>query len=234
MAWKEENLHEILGCKTTPEAFQCLQKETVRLGLQNVSWVIKLPIPVGENRVVTFDNYSAAWRQHYFEQDYLSVDPTIKHGLISMQPIEWSTSLQTAPEFWEDARSYGLREGIAQSMWDRHGCCSMLSLSRDGMEFTRDELTHKMPQISWLAQLAHTGMTRLILPKEVPETAADLSNREKEALKLAAAGLTSQDIADRLKLTKRTADFHIENARGKLGAENRTDAVVRAIVLGLI
>ena len=110
----------------------------------------------------------------------------------------------------------------------------MLSLSRDGMEFTRDELTHKMPQISWLAQLAHTGMTRLILPKEIPETAADLSSREKEALKLAAAGLTSQDIADRLKLTKRTADFHIENARGKLGAENRTDAVVRAIVLGLI
>lgn len=151
-----------------------------------------------------------------------------------MQPLLWADVSKENPEFWEEARSYGLVEGIAQSMWDRQGCCSMLSLSRDGLEFTKAELLEKMPRISWLAQLAHTSMTRLILPKEVPETAADLSAREKETLKLAAKGMTSQEIADQLRLTKRTADFHLENARSKLQAENRTDAAVRAIVLGLV
>jgi LuxR family quorum-sensing system transcriptional regulator SolR len=234
MASNEENLHEIVACKTTQETFQALQKETFRLGLQNVSWVVRLPIPIGDNRVVTFNTYSQAWQERYWAENYLAVDPTIQHGMTSMQPMLWSKVSDDQSDFWEDARAHGLGEGIAQSMWDRQGCCSMLSLSRDGLEFTSAELIDKRPKISWLAQLAHIGMTRLILPREVPETAADLSSREKEILKLAAAGLTSQAIADRLNLTKRTADFHLENARGKLLAENRTDAVVRAIVLGLV
>lgn len=234
MAWQERNLHEILSCKTTLEAFHMLQQETARLGLQDVSWVIRLPIPVGENRVMTFNTYSPAWQERYWSENYLVIDPTIRHGMTSMQPLIWSDVTKDTPEFWEDARAHGLGDGIAQSMWDRQGCCSMLSLSRDNLQFTHNELVDKMPKISWLAQLAHTTMSRLILPREIPETAADLSPREKEVLKLAAAGLTSQDIADRLTLQKRTADFHLENARGKLMAENRTDAVVRAIVLGLI
>lgn len=234
MAWQEDNLHEMLSCKTQQEAFQILKRETLRLGLQNVSWVLKLPLPVGANHVVTFDTYSQSWKERYWAQGYLTIDPTIRHGMSSMQPLLWADVSKENPEFWEEARSYGLVEGIAQSMWDRQGCCSMLSLSRDGLEFTKAELLEKMPRISWLAQLAHTSMTRLILPKEVPETAADLSAREKETLKLAAKGMTSQEIADQLRLTKRTADFHLENARSKLQAENRTDAAVRAIVLGLV
>ena len=233
--WREENLHEMLQCDTSQKVFGVLQNETRRLGLEYVSWGIQLPIPILEQRIVFFTNYSRAWQDRYLEQNYIAIDPTIKHGQNSVLPTLWSNkSLQAAPEFWEDARGYGLYEGVAQSVWDRFGCGSMLSLSRSSLEFTETELVEKMPKISWLAQLAHTGMCQLILPHEVPETAADLSKREKEILKLAAAGLTSQDIADRLKLTKRTADFHLENARGKLGAENRTDAVVRAVVLGLV
>jgi DNA-binding CsgD family transcriptional regulator len=152
----------------------------------------------------------------------------------SIQPLVWSEMSADHSEFWEDARAHGLHEGIAQSVWDRTGTCSMLSLSRDGLEFTRLELLDKIPKIMWLANLAHAGMSRLVIKREMPETAADLSRREKEALKLAATGLTSQQIAERLKYSKRTADFHLENARDKLGAENRTDAVARAVILGLI
>jgi DNA-binding NarL/FixJ family response regulator len=45
--------------------------------------------------------------------------------------------------------------------------------------------------------------------------------------------LTSYQIAERLNLTKRTANFHAEEATKKLGATNRTDAAVKAMMLGL-
>jgi len=62
----------------------------------------------------------------------------------------------------------------------------------------------------------------------------DLSDREIEALTWSARGKTSQEIAQILSLSKRTVDFHIENARQKLGVATRVEAAVRAAMGRLI
>lgn len=61
-----------------------------------------------------------------------------------------------------------------------------------------------------------------------------LSEREVEVLTWVARGKTSADIAELLKLSKRTVEFHIENARSKLSAGSRTEAVVKAAAGRLI
>lgn len=61
-----------------------------------------------------------------------------------------------------------------------------------------------------------------------------LSERESETLTWAARGKTSSEIAQILGTTKRTVDFHIDNARAKLGVANRTEAVLRAVRSRLI
>jgi DNA-binding NarL/FixJ family response regulator len=61
-----------------------------------------------------------------------------------------------------------------------------------------------------------------------------LNDREIETLTWAARGKTSAEIAHILGLSKRTVDFHIDNARGKLGAATRTEAVMKAADGGLI
>jgi DNA-binding NarL/FixJ family response regulator len=55
-----------------------------------------------------------------------------------------------------------------------------------------------------------------------------LNDREIETLTWVARGKTSAEIAQILGLTKRTVDFHLDNARTKLGATTRTQAVVKA------
>jgi len=55
-----------------------------------------------------------------------------------------------------------------------------------------------------------------------------LSEREVETLTWVARGKTSMEIAQILGTTKRTVDFHIDNARGKLGVANRTEAAMKA------
>jgi LuxR family quorum sensing-dependent transcriptional regulator len=57
----------------------------------------------------------------------------------------------------------------------------------------------------------------------------DLNPHEIEALKWSARGLSSQQIADKLGLCKRTVDFYLDNARAKLGALTRIHAVALAV-----
>jgi len=76
-----------------------------------------------------------------------------------------------------------------------------------------------------LAGVARTGLW----PKLV-----DLNDREVEVLTWVARGKTSVEIGQIVGLTKRTIDFHIDNARAKLGASTRTEAVIKATTGRLI
>jgi DNA-binding CsgD family transcriptional regulator len=87
---------------------------------------------------------------------------------------------------------------------------------------------------AWLAHIAHIGMARHIIPAETITAPAALSTRETEILQWVSTGLTSQLIADKLRVTKATVDRHMEAVRSKLHAENKVDAVVKAIRWGLI
>jgi DNA-binding response OmpR family regulator len=78
------------------------------------------------------------------------------------------------------------------------------------------------------ARLAGVARTEL-WPKLV-----ELNSREVETLTWVARGKTSAEIAQILGLTKRTIDFHIDNARAKLGASTRTEAVIKAAIGRLI
>lgn len=64
-----------------------------------------------------------------------------------------------------------------------------------------------------------------------PET---LSPREMEVMHLLAKGMTNKQIADRISVSERTVKFHVSSILGKLGAENRTEAVKIAVNKGII
>ena len=56
---------------------------------------------------------------------------------------------------------------------------------------------------------------------ERSELRHDLSERELEIIELVALGLTNQEIAARLTISKRTVDNHVSNIFTKTGAKNR-------------
>jgi DNA-binding NarL/FixJ family response regulator len=64
--------------------------------------------------------------------------------------------------------------------------------------------------------------------------AEPLTAREVEILRLIAAGLRNQEIADRLFISLSTVKRHIANAYGKLDVDHRTEAVARATELNLL
>ena len=67
-----------------------------------------------------------------------------------------------------------------------------------------------------------------------PVAQAGLTPRELEVLGLVARGMSNQQIAESLVLSRHTVHRHVTNALGKLGVSSRAAAVAQAARLGLL
>ena len=94
-----------------------------------------------------------------------------------------------------------------------------------------DELVQAVRAVAGGTSVLQSGlMARLFNPPHQPaQGAADLSERELEALSLLAQGLRNKEIAARMNIGTRTVDRICDNIYAKLGVSSRTEAVVRAI-----
>jgi DNA-binding CsgD family transcriptional regulator len=69
----------------------------------------------------------------------------------------------------------------------------------------------------------------------VPDARAGaLTARERDVLRLVAAGRTDREIAEALFLSRRTVNAHVAHLLAKLDAASRRDAVARARERGLL
>jgi DNA-binding NarL/FixJ family response regulator len=71
-------------------------------------------------------------------------------------------------------------------------------------------------------------------PGAPPVELAALTDREREVMALAAAGLSNEEIAERLVVSPATARTHVSRAMVKLGARDRAQLVVFAYESGLV
>ncbi|SPJ18731.1 Regulatory protein, LuxR (fragment) [Burkholderiales bacterium] len=102
-----------------------------------------------------------------------------------------------------------------------------------GRQLGADDYVSKPIDFEVLATIINARLAR-VARMEVWPRAIELSEREIAALTWSARGKTSDEIATILGLSKRTVDFHMDNARTKLGVATRTQAVVKAVTGRLI
>jgi DNA-binding NarL/FixJ family response regulator len=102
-----------------------------------------------------------------------------------------------------------------------------------GRRLGADDYITKPVDFEMLATIIHARLAR-VARTEVWPRLVELNGREIETLTWAARGKTSADIALILGLSKRTVDFHIDNARTKLGVATRIEAVIKAATGRLI
>lgn len=72
------------------------------------------------------------------------------------------------------------------------------------------------------------------LPDDAAEVARELTEREREVLRLIASGYSNRQIGDALFLSEGTVKNHVSAVLTKLGARDRTNAVLRALHDGLL
>jgi DNA-binding response OmpR family regulator len=97
-----------------------------------------------------------------------------------------------------------------------------------GRQLGADDYITKPIDFDILTAVIKARLTRVARGEIWPQ-AVTLNEREIDALTWAARGKTSAEIAPILGLSKRTVDFHIDNARAKLGTATRIEAIIKAI-----
>jgi DNA-binding CsgD family transcriptional regulator len=92
------------------------------------------------------------------------------------------------------------------------------------------------PDVTRAAQLAGLMLTERLMEFSggLKDDLQGLSDRERDCLAFMADGRRDKEIADLLGITEATVRFHLDNARRKLGARNRAQAVARLANLRLL
>jgi len=234
-AWQELCMQALMAAPNEAGAFAVLSSVARELGFDYCAFGMRMPLPVSRPKLFTINNYSDNWQRRYVIEDYIRCDPTVAHGRRSVLPLIWSDEIfAEARPLWEDARAHGLRIGWAQACHDAQGVGGLLTLARSDDQLTVSELRAKSARMSWLAQAAHATLARLLVPKLMPAATSPLTAREVEVLRWTADGKTSGEIADIMNITEHTVNFHIKNSLVKLDASNKTAAVVKAAMTGLL
>ncbi|MBU2807199.1 MAG: autoinducer binding domain-containing protein [Acidithiobacillus ferrooxidans] len=233
--WKEDLLQTFQSIECERQVLAMASEMARKLEFDYCAYGLRMPLPLARPKTALFSNYPAVWQARYQAQEYQAIDPTVRHAMRSPSPVVWSDDLfAPARELWEEARSFGLRAGLAHTCRDAGGMGGMLTLARAGETVTTAEWQAKACHILWLVQAVHLSMIRVIAPKLQPEIAVQLSRREVEVLRWTGEGKTSGEIANILNITERTVNFHISKAMAKLNAVNKTAAVLQAAMLGLL
>lgn len=233
--WQENQLQALYPVQCDRQFFQKILEFSKELGFDYCAYGMRIPLPLSNPKILLFNNYPEDWQIQYKTKNYLVIDPSVQLAMRSLSPIVWTDDLfQPTRPLWEEARSFGLNFGMAQSIRSFNGITSMLTLARSHEPIAETELNAKISKIAWLTQIIHLGMSEYWVPKMMPESNSTLSKREIEVLRWTADGKTSNEISCILNITERTVNFHINNIIAKLNATNKISATVKAVVLGLL
>jgi DNA-binding NarL/FixJ family response regulator len=103
----------------------------------------------------------------------------------------------------------------------------------------KEEIAHAVRTVAAGESLLFPEAIRRLVSARTPggahaRAAKKLTRREAEVLRLIATGLSNQDIAAALVISLETVKTHVGNIFGKLGAGNRSQAVVIAYEAGVV
>jgi DNA-binding NarL/FixJ family response regulator len=152
--------------------------------------------------------------------------------------ILWDTGWDPAPGPPLDLGSVALPvvallpdDDLAGELWDT-GLKGLLSRDADP-----DRIAAALQAAAHGLVVIDPALALALLPareREDQPLLEALTPREEEVLQLLADGLSNKAIALRLGISDHTVKFHVNAILGKLGAQSRTEAVVRATRLGVL
>lgn len=180
------------------------------------------------------------WREAYFSEGDDQRDPLFTYN--PFMPASFLTGTEFLPDYpylrQEDilvihrAGDFGLTSGVALKM--PSSTPAIVSGWNLVSGFSRKEMLRLHGRNSALLTICATLADRELQQKPPRHTKLRLTPREVECLTWLAAGLRTEQISDRLGIRPVTVDLHMRNARERLGAQTREQALAIAIHAGLI
>ncbi|WP_334396035.1 helix-turn-helix transcriptional regulator [Bradyrhizobium sp. AZCC 2289] len=183
-------------------------------------------------------NYPLAWTEHYLRCHYERLDPVIIRALRNPEPFEWGLGIGTMgdsklqQELFAEAATFGIRYGFTVPVHDHQGPIAAVTFAADErLPRFEKRITEHGRVLQLMAMYFHAhARRRFDCSREIG--GVPLSPREFECLEWAARGKSAWEIGRILGISRRTAAFHLDNAKAKLGVHSICQAVARLIASG--
>ena len=197
-----------------------------------------------ESQSYVFTTLPVEWVVRYDQMAYVEVDPRVFKTWDNPLPMVWDQASERGKDtrttrFLNHAAKHGVASGVAfplpNAQYERvlvalNSMNPLIDLDR------RNLIARNLGEILLLGTFFYALFMKGVIERGLPPASrgGTLSHRQRECLQLASQGLSTEDIAYKLGITIRTAQFHFDGIRSKLGAANRQEAVAMGIAKGLI
>ncbi|RWQ32705.1 MAG: LuxR family transcriptional regulator [Mesorhizobium sp.] len=183
----------------------------------------------GVPRVIS--NYPDRWTAHYLESRYEKVDPVIIRAVYGGSPFRWGADMrgfatsQLQQKLFHEAAEFSIRYGLTIPIADRRGWMAAMTFAAAGPNPAFLRVAERYEQaLQLIATCFHIHVRRNLSGGRTVD-GVSLTPREYECLQWAAHGKSAWDIACILGIKRRTAAFHLDNAKKKLGVRTKNQAV---------
>lgn len=178
-------------------------------------------------------NYPVEWTDHYLREHYERVDPVIAVALAGTEPFEWGQEFaakrlsKSQCALLDEAAQFGIRCGFTVPIHDSRGPVAAVTFAADERRPTFQRcIEQNRSVLQLMAMYFHAHARRRLSINRVIDGVA-LSPREFECLEWAAQGKSAWEIGRLLNISRRTAAFHLDNAKMKFGVRTICQAVAK-------
>lgn len=201
-------------------------------GLPEVDGVL-----LATGRRVAAMSYSAEWLNRYLEKFY-HLDPVVLGASTSFDPIDWADldwSDSDRHGFREEATAFGVgNQGYTIPVRGPAGQFALFTINKTcSPQEWKTLLKEHRTDFMLLAHFAHQRVLELAGHEDASPT-RPLSARERDALRMVAAGFSRGQAAEKLGISENTFRVYIDSARYKLCALNVPHAIALAAHKGII
>jgi DNA-binding CsgD family transcriptional regulator len=228
----QDHISRLNGARSLDDLEQTFVQAISHYGFGYYTCWTHRPQPCAADGYTGLTNYPAQWRDRYLAETYMFDDPFVKKASSSILPFDWADeSKQTKltarqKTVLTECHEAGLVHGLTIPIHLSGALPASCSMS-SGKNRYDPQSEHAVAILAMY--FFHAGLK--FLDVQTPsENISRLAKRERECLEYAALGKTSWEMSKILGISERTAITHLENARRRLNAVNRTHAVAKALV----
>lgn len=180
---------------------------------------------------VLLQNYPEDWIREYVAKRYYNLDPVFRAAestgeWFSWEKPEFLTALsERQRRMLHEAQRHGIVNGLTFPLNHPGAVCASCTLIPKGGDWRPSALT-AMISVIWVAYGRALLLTQM---KGAIEADARLTPRERDCLRLKAAGSTVAEIGGRLGIAAATVRKHLDRAQTRLSARNCEHAVATAL-----
>lgn len=185
--------------------------------------------PSGNPRLIS--NYPPRWTTQYLQKRYQKLDPIVLRARSGGCPFRWGPDLRgvemspAQQKLFDEAAQFNICCGLTIPIVDRRGCVAAMTFAADEPNSPFLRVAERYEQALQLMATCFHIYARRKLSGNRTVDGVSLTQREYDCLQWAARGKSAWATGQILGIKERTAAFHLDNAKKKLGVRSQNQAI---------